>query len=203
MTQTILGSFTQVSACPTCNGSGKIVSTPCKECKGQGRKEVAKVLSVKIPKGVDTGNKLRINSEGDAGKNGGPSGDLYVVLYVQPHKIFKREGINVFSEVEISFSQAALGDDIQVITLDGEKELKINSGIQSGTIQTIKGLGVPYLNNPTKRGDHYIKINVLTPTHLSEEERKLFKRLGEIQSEKSQKETILDKIKDVFTGVNH
>lgn len=200
-TQTILGHFTQVSTCPHCRGTGSM-STPCKACQGHGLKEVSKVLNVKIPKGVDTGNKLRVNSEGDSGRNHGPSGDLYIILHVQPHKTFKRDGVNIYSNYNIDFSQAALGDEIEVTTVDGKSLLKIQQGIQTNTVLTIKGAGVPHLNNPSRRGDQFVKINVVTPTHISEEEKKLFKRLAEIQLEKNNKENIIDKIKGVFTGAS-
>lgn len=200
-TQTILGHFTQVATCPNCRGAG-MIATPCKSCNGQGRKEVGKVLNVKIPKGVDTGNKLRINSEGDAGKNGGPAGDLYVVLLVQPHKFFKRDNVNIYLDYNISFPQAALGDEVEVDTVDGKKQLKIQHGIQTGSMLTIKGVGVPFLNNPSRRGDQFIRINIVTPTNINEEEKKLYKRLSEIQNEKNDKENIVDKIKGVFTGTS-
>lgn len=200
--QTILGHFSQISTCPQCRGQGKI-TTSCKACSGQGRKNASKSINLKIPKGVDNGTRLRINAEGDAGKNGGPAGDLYVVLLVQPHKIFKRDGINIYIEQSINFSQAALGDEIEVDTVDGKKRLKINQGIQTGSVLNIRGIGVPYLNHPSKRGDQFVKINVLTPTNLNEEERKLFQRLAEIQSQKKGKESLLHKVKDVFTGAIH
>lgn len=203
MTQTILGNFTQVSTCPHCRGTGKSF-TPCKNCSGQGRKEASKTISIKIPAGVDTGNKLRISSEGDSGKNGGPSGDLYVVLMVQPHKFFKREGVNIYLEHNISFSQAALGDEIEVDTIQGKKVLKINPGLQGGTVLNIKGAGVSYLNNPNKKGEQFVKINVVTPINLCDEEKKLFKRLAELNEERlNNKEGILGKIKDAFTGASH
>lgn len=201
-TQTILGHFTQVTTCPYCNGNGTTFS-PCKSCTGQGRVEASKVINIKIPKGVDSGNKLRVSSEGDAGKNGGPTGDLYVVLYVQPHKIFQRNGINVYSDCPVNYAQAALGDEIEVDTVDGKKMLKIPAGIQSETVLTIKGVGVPHLNNPAKRGDQYVKVVVVTPTQLTEEERKLFKRMAEIQGEKLGKESIVDKIKGAFSGASN
>jgi molecular chaperone DnaJ len=200
-TQTILGQFTQVSTCPNCRGMGKMFS-PCKNCNGQGRKEVSKVLNIKIPKGVDTGNKLRISAEGDSGKNGGPSGDLYVVILVQPHKIFRREGQNIYLEYNINFSQAALGDETEVDTVDGKCKLKIPAGIQSGTILSLKGVGVPYLNNPSKRGDQFVKTNVITPNNVTDEEKKLYRRLSEIQNEKVSKDSVVDKIKGVFTGAS-
>ena len=201
VTQTILGHFTQVSACPQCQGEGRIISNPCKECRGEGRKEVKKTINIKIPAGVDAGNKLRVSGEGDSGLNGGPSGDLYVVLYIKQHKAFKRDGVNIYLEKGISYSQAALGDIIEVETVDGIKELKIHAGIQSGTILPLKGAGVPYLNTPSRRGDQFIKINVITPTHLSDEEKKLFERLAEIHNEKLKKDGhLFDKIKGAFSG---
>lgn len=201
-TQTILGHFTQVTVCPACRGKGTSF-TPCKSCSGEGRKDTSKVLNLKIPKGVDSGNKLRISSEGDAGKNGGPSGDLYVVLHITPHELFKRDGSNIFVEQSITFSQAALGDEVIVKTLDGEQSLKIPSGIQSGTILTLKNAGMPYLNSPSRRGDQFVKVNVTTPTSLSDAERKLFARLAELHGERLKKESLFNKVKDVLTGANH
>lgn len=198
VTQTILGHFTQVSTCPHCKGVGKTITNPCKDCNGHGRKETSKVVNLKIPKGVDNGNKLRVNGEGDAGRNGGPSGDLYVVLLVKPHEKFKREGVNIYVEQPISFSQAALGDEIEIDTVDGKKPLKISAGTQSGTVVSIKGVGVPHINNPSRRGDQFIKLQVVTPTQLSEEEKTLLKKLAEIQKEKLNKEGLFDKIKGAF-----
>lgn len=201
VTQTILGHFTQVSTCPQCQGAGRIISNPCKECRGEGRKDVKKVINIKIPAGVDSGNKLRVSGEGDSGLNGGPAGDLYVVLFVKKHKIFNRDGINIYLEKNISFSQAALGDTIEVETVDGNKELKLHAGLQAGTVLPIKGAGVPYLNAPNRRGDQFVKINVVTPTHLSEEEKKLFERLAEIHNEKLKKDGhLFDKIKGAFSS---
>lgn len=198
--QTILGHFTQVSTCPQCKGAGQIITNPCKKCHGQGRVDVSKVISLKIPPGVDNGNKLRVSGEGDSGKNGGPAGDIYVILYVKPHKFFKRDGVNIYLEQPISFSQAALGDSIEVETVDRKKPLKVQSGTQTGTIVSIKGAGVPFLNMPSKRGDQFIKLDVQTPTHLNDEEKKIFARLAEIEKQKSKKEPFIDKIKGAFTG---
>ncbi len=198
-TQTILGHFTQVSTCPQCRGAGQIISNPCKKCRGEGRVDVSKVINIKIPAGVDNGNKLRISGEGDSGKNGGPPGDIYVILYVKPHKLFKRDGVNIYLEKSITFSQAALGDTIEVETVDGNKPLKIQPGTQTGTVLSIKATGIPYLNAPSRRGDQFIKLNVQTPINLTEEERKIFERLTDIEKEKSKKEPFIDKIKGVFT----
>jgi molecular chaperone DnaJ len=199
-TQTMLGHFTQVAGCPDCGGTGRKISNPCKECHANGRKSVSKVINLKIPAGIDNGTKMRITQEGDAGKNGGPSGDLYVIIFVKTSNIFERDGVNLYSYLDISFAQAALGDEIEVKTVDGTHKIKIPAGTQTGTIHKIKGIGVPHLNNPSKRGDHFIKIRTVTPENLNEEEKKLYKRLLEIESQKQQKETLFDKVKDVFSG---
>lgn len=203
-TRTFIGSFTQVSTCPDCRGAGQKITSPCQECSGNGRKQVSKVITITIPPGVDNGARLRISSEGDAGKNMGPSGDLYIVLYVKPHEIFKREGVNIYIEQPITFSQAALGGIKDVPKVDGVEKIKITPGVQTGTVIVIKGCGVPHLNNPNRRGDQYVKLIVTTPQSLNDEQKKLFKRLEEIESEKAFKHnTILDKFKDAFTGSGH
>ncbi|OGI02539.1 MAG: molecular chaperone DnaJ [Candidatus Melainabacteria bacterium GWF2_37_15] len=199
-TQTILGHFTQVGTCPRCKGTGRMISNPCNKCRGEGRVGVSKIINIKIPPGVDNGTKLRVSGEGDSGKNGGSAGDLYVVLFVKPHKVFKRDGVNIYLEKEITFSQAALGDTIDVDTVDGKRQIKIQPGIQTATVLSIKGAGVPYLNIPSRRGDQFIKLNIVTPTHLNEEEKKLFRHLAEIEKQKSQKESLLDKVKGAFTS---
>jgi len=199
-TRTILGQFTQVSTCPQCRGVGQIISSPCKKCHGNGRVNVSKEINIKIPAGVDNGNKLRVSGEGDAGTNGGPPGDIYVILYIKQHKYFKRDSVNIYLEKEITYSQAALGDTIEVETVDGNRPLKVQPGTQTGTVLSIKGAGVPFLNSPSRRGDQFIKLNIKTPTHLTEEERKIFHRLAEIEKEKAKKEPFIDKIKGAFTG---
>ena len=127
-TQTILGHFTQITTCPDCNGKGVKISSPCKECKGYGRVEKEKTIELKIPAGVDTGSKMRLSQEGDAGKNSGPSGDLYVVIHVKQSDYYQRDGINVYTKLEISPAQAVLGDEIKIKTLDGEKVVNVAAG---------------------------------------------------------------------------
>ncbi len=200
VTQTMLGHFSQVSTCPECNGSGQKITNPCKGCHGKGRKNVSKVINIKIPAGIDNGTKLRVNQEGDAGKNGGPYGDLYVVLFVKPHEIFKRDGVNIHIDKKISFAQAALGEELVVPTINGDQKIKITAGTQSETVITIKEAGIPYLGASSRKGNQYVKVIVETPKHLSEEERKLYKKLLEIEKEKSNKDSLLDKVKDVFSG---
>jgi molecular chaperone DnaJ len=199
-TQTMLGHFTQVATCPDCGGTGRKITNPCHECHGNGRKSVSKVINLKIPAGIDNGTKMRIGTEGDAGKNGGPPGDLYVIIFVKTSEHFERDGVNLYSYLDISFAQAALGDEIEVKTIDGSQKIKVHSGTQTGTVHKIKGLGVPHLNNPSRRGDHFIKIRAITPENLTDEEKKLYARLLEIERQKQNKETIFDKVKDVFSG---
>lgn len=196
-TQTILGHFTQVTTCPSCGGKGVKIQNPCKACKGHGRTEEEKTLQLKIPAGVDNGNKMRVSSEGDAGINGGPEGDLYVVIHVKASNYYKREGINVFTKLEISPSQAVLGDEITVKTLDGDKVVNVPAGIQSKETVKIKGAGVPHINKNSHRGDHVIIIEVKTPKHLSDEEKSLYKKLYEINTGKkyTEKESLMSKVK--------
>ncbi len=180
-TRTPFGSFTQVSTCPTCNGTGQIVEEKCETCNGAGMNQVSKKLKITIPPGVDSGTRLRVSGEGDAGQRGGPPGDLYVYLFVQPDNQFAREGINILSEIKISYLQAILGDKITVDTVDGKKPLTIPAGIQPDTVLTLEGLGVPKLGNPVARGDHLIRVKVEIPTKISNEEREVLEKLLERQ----------------------
>ena len=200
VTRTPLGSFAQIVTCPDCHGSGKKIMNTCKDCKGQGKIQKEKKINIKIPAGVDNMSKIRVSGEGDAGTNGGPAGDLYVVLHVKSSDYFKRDGNNVYSRIDITPAQAALGDDIIVKTLDGEQKITVQSGIQSGNSIKIKGAGVPFIQRPSQRGDHIVIVAVKTPTKLSDEERNLYKRLYEIQNNQKAKQqaTIMDKVKGVF-----
>ncbi|MDD3436323.1 MAG: molecular chaperone DnaJ [Candidatus Gastranaerophilales bacterium] len=199
-TQTILGHFTQVTTCPDCHGSGQKINNPCKACKGYGRIEKEKSIELKIPAGVDNGSKMRISQEGDAGKNGGQSGDLYVVLHVKQSDYYHREGFNVYTKLEIAPSQAALGDEVTIKTLDGEKTVNIHAGSQNGDDVRLKGVGVPFLGKSSQRGDHIVIIEVKIPTNLTEEEKQLYKKLYEINTKKTHhdKESFIDKVKGVF-----
>ncbi len=197
-TQTILGSFAQIVTCPKCHGKGKIISDPCPDCKGQGRKEVEKTLNVKIPKGVDTGSKMRLSGEGDAGSNGGPSGDLYIIIHVKPSKYFHRDGMNIYTKLDVTPSQAVLGDEIEIKTIDGERKISIPTGLQSGDRVTIKGAGAPSVSNPSMRGDHIVIVNVKTPTHISNEERRLYESLYELETGRVKKQSVKEKIKGAF-----
>ena len=198
VTNTPLGSFRQITTCPKCNGSGKINKNPCKKCHGDGRLEVERTLKINIPPGVDNGSRIGLSGEGNCGKNGGKTGDLFVVIYVKEHEEFKRDGYEVYSAAEISFPQAALGDTIKVNTLDGEKELVIPSGVEQDKILQIKGAGIPYLGMQNKRGNHNFVIKIKTPQNLSAEEKQLYKKLYELNCNKKPSSKFIDKMKNVL-----
>ncbi len=198
--RTPLGSFTQISVCPDCHGKGQKIETPCNICRGTGRIEKEKKIEIKIPAGVDNLSKIRVSREGDSGINGGPAGDLFVVLHVKPSEYFKRDGLNVFTILEISPAQAVLGDEIIVKTLDGEQKIQIQAGIQSGNTIKIKGAGIPVISRPNQRGDHIVVVNVKTPTQLSDEEKILYKKLYEINTNKKHQESLMAKVKGVFNN---
>ena len=198
--RTPLGSIAQIVSCPDCHGKGKKISSPCKACKGNGKVQKEKKLTIKIPAGVDNMSKIRVSREGDAGTNGGPAGDLYVVLHVKASDYFKREGNDVYSRLDITPAQAVLGDEVVIKTLDGEKKISVQAGVQSGNSIKIKGAGIPYIQRPSQRGDHIVVVSVKTPTKLSDEERNLYRKLYEIQYNKkaTQQSSIMDKVKGVF-----
>ncbi len=180
-TRTPFGSFAQVSTCPTCNGVGQIIEAKCEACNGAGRKQETKKLKITIPPGVDNGTRLRVGSEGDAGVRGGASGDLYVYLFVEPDKEFTREGIDIKSEVTISYLQAILGCRLEVKGVDGTETITISAGTQPNTILTLENKGVPKLGNPVSRGNHLITVKVEIPTRINSDERELLEKLANIK----------------------
>ncbi len=198
VTQTVLGQFAQISSCPDCRGTGRKIGSPCHHCNGQGRVEKEKKLEIKIPAGVDNMSRMRLSNEGDCGINGGPAGDLYVVLHVKPSEYYNRDGLNIITTLDITPAQAVLGDTVEIQTLDGMKKLQIHAGIQSGNMLKIKGVGVPHIQKPSHRGDHIIVVTVKTPEKISAEERELYKRLFEINTGKKPQETLTEKVKGAF-----
>lgn len=186
-TRTPFGSFTQVSGCPTCNGTGQMIDEKCETCDGNGVRQVTKKLKINIPAGVDNGTRLRISAEGDAGQRSGPSGDLYVYLFVNEDPEFQRDGINVLSEIKISYLQAILGCRLEVNTVDGPVEHVIPAGTQPNTMMTLENHGVPRLGNPVSRGDHLLTVLVDIPTKLTAEERELLEKLAKIKGERTGK----------------
>ena len=175
-----------------------MISDPCPDCHGEGRKTVEKKIELKIPAGVDNGSRMRLSHEGDAGKNGGVAGDLYVVIHVKPSLYFKRDGINVYTKLDITPAQAVLGDVVKIKTLDGERDVSIPAGIQNGESVKIKGAGVPNLSKPSVRGEHIVVISVKIPTRISSEEKLLYQKLYEIQMGIKSKGTVKERIKGVF-----
>ena len=191
------GFFSVMRTCPNCGGKGQIIKTPCKNCHGAGRIEKEKTLEIKIPAGVETGSRLRVNGEGEAGVAGGPTGDLYVVIHVAEHETFERQGANLYASVPISFAQAALGAEIQVKTLDADEQLKIPAGTQTGTVFRIKNQGMPVLGGRGK-GDLFVAVTLVTPKTLTKEQRKLLEQLAEIEDTEFQDESFMDKVRNIF-----
>jgi len=177
--QSIFGRFTHITNCSRCGGSGTVTSNPCSQCKGKGRIKVRRKVMVKIPAGVDDGQRLRVDGEGSAGLYGGPSGDLYVTFSVKPHNLFHRDGSDILYELPINFAQAALGDEIRVSSLDGRIDLKIPSGTQNGKTFRFKGKGIPYVDGKG-RGDLLVKVAITTPQHLDKNQRHLFEELAKV-----------------------
>lgn len=172
------GFFTVQQPCPHCRGKGKVVSDPCTKCHGEGRYQKTKTLSVKIPAGVDTGDRIRLSGEGEAGEAGAPAGDLYVQMHVRDHDIFVRDGNNLFCEVPISYSAAALGGEVEVPTLDGRVKLKIPAETQTGRMFRLKGKGVRSARNG-QLGDLVCKVYIETPVNLTDEQKELLRQLEE------------------------
>ena len=199
-TRTPFGSFTQVSACPTCNGTGEVIEDRCDVCGGSGQTQETKKLKITVPAGVDNGTRLRVSSEGDAGLRGGPAGDLYVYLFVAEDAAFKRDGINILSDLKISYLQAILGCKLTIETVVGPMEIDVPAGTQPGTILTLDNRGVPKLGNPVSRGDHLLTVQVDIPTRLKPEERELVEKLAEIRGEKVNRGGIEGFLGGLFRG---
>jgi len=191
------GFFSVARTCHACRGAGRLIRTPCADCQGAGRIEREKQMEVKIPAGVETGSRLRVQGEGESGTQGGPPGDLYVVIHVSEHEQFERQGNNLYSSVPITFAQAALGAEIQVTTLDNEEKLKIPLGTQTGTVFRLKGKGRPVLGGRGK-GDLFVAVTVITPTSLTREQRKLLEQLAEVENQDLEDRGLVDKVRDIF-----
>jgi molecular chaperone DnaJ len=196
------GFFTVARTCPACNGEGRVVSDPCPECRGDGRVERQRSLEVRIPAGVDAGARLRLVGEGEHGRRGGRTGDLYVVLGVAPHPEFRREGAHVLAEAEITYAQAVLGAEIEVPTLHGGEKLAIPAGTTPGKLFRLRGKGIDRLGG-RGRGDHVVEIALHIPkaSELDDERRALLARLAEIEGRPVKEERgVLHRVKDLFAG---
>lgn len=213
--QSLFGTFRNVQTCPECGGSGKVIREKCKICHGTGFTSSKKKIAVTIPAGIDDGQSIRIREKGEPGLNGGPRGDLLVEVHVQPHPIFQRQDMNIYSTAPITFAQAALGGDVRINTVDGDVIYTVKPGTQTDTKVRLKGKGVPSLRNKSVRGDQYVTLVVQVPTKLSEEAKEALKKfdaesdnsLGfklneEKAKEKPKKKGFMDKLKETFEDNN-
>lgn len=192
------GFFTIRRTCSTCQGQGQLIKKACSQCRGQGQVRNEKVLEIKIPAGVDQGSRLRIMGEGEGGPKGGPSGDLYVVLSVEEHPFFQRQDNNIYCEIPISFSQAALGGETTVPTLEKPQKIKIPAGTQSDTVFRLKGRGIVSLNGYGK-GDQLVRVKVATPKKLTKEQKELFEQLAAISGDAEESSSLFEKVKEILT----
>jgi molecular chaperone DnaJ len=196
------GFFTINRTCPACQGAGQIVKERCVDCRGQGRVERERNIELRIPPGVDTGTRLRVQGEGEPGPNGGPAGDLYVVLDVKEHNFFERRGADLYCTIPLSIAQASLGTELQVPGLNGEERLKVPEGTQSGAVIRIKGKGLPDPHGGG-RGDLYYHLRVLTPTKLTREQKKLMEQLDaslKVDNKPAERNSsIFDRVKDILS----
>ena len=198
-TQNFMGMAMQsTSPCPACSGRGKVIKTPCTTCKGKGKVRRTQKVKVKVPAGVDAGQMVRVHGEGSVGTNGGPAGDLLVEIVIKRHKLFERDGADVLCELPISFTQAALGAQIEIPTLDGKITYDIPEGTQTGTTFRLRDKGIPYVNNRTRRGDQLVTVVVETPTRLTREQKELLRQLDETLSETPKRKKFFDAVKDFF-----
>lgn len=202
--QSIFGQFVNVTMCDRCRGEGRVITTPCEKCRGQGRVRNNRRVKVNIPAGVDDGINVRVTGEGEVSPRGGTPGNLYVILTVKPHPFFKRNGNDIMYELPISFTQAALGAEVEVPTVDSKSSpLKIPPGTQSGRSFRLKNMGVPVVHS-SARGDQHVIVKVVTPTNLSAEEKRLFEELERLEKERSEQNdknifrNLFEKTKDVF-----
>ena len=208
--QSLFGMMQSTQACPDCRGTGKIIEQKCPNCAGTGYTSSRKTIEVTIPAGIDDGQSIRIRGKGEPGVNGGPRGDLLVEVRVASNPNFIRQDMDIFSNVEISFAQAALGGDLRVKTVDGEVIYTVRPGTQSGTRVRLKGKGVPSVRNKDVRGDHYVTLTIKTPTRLSDDAKEALRRFDELSGNslnqasdgepKKKKKTFREKVKEAFDG---
>ena len=196
--RTAFGNFQSTRPCSTCSGTGKIITNPCKACRGEGSVRKSRKVKVKIPAGIDNEQIISVGGQGDAGKNGGPAGDLLVVTRVKKHKLFTRQGYDIMCDFPITFVEAALGAEIQVPTIDGNVSYKIPEGTQTGTVFRLKDKGVPKLHGGGARGNQYVKINIEIPKNLSEKQKDLLRQFGDTvePAKYNERKSFMDKVKD-------
>lgn len=202
--QSIFGQVVVTDTCPRCKGEGEVIATPCASCNGQRRKRTSRRLEVNVPAGIDDGMRIRLANEGDEGLRGGPAGNLYVDVHVKPHEYYRRDGQNIILDLELNIAQAALGDDIEVPTIDGMHPMNIAAGTQTGQVFRLRSKGVPHVRNEDLRGDMLVNVFVKVPTNLSEEQRTLIRELGatlgSTVNPQAHKGGFFDRIRDAFKG---
>ena len=174
--RTILGAMQSVQTCDSCRGEGKIVKEPCQTCHGQGKVRTTKKITVTFPAGIDHGQTLRVSGKGEAGDVGAPAGDLLVTVYIKPHEIFERRGNDVYMKMPMSFTQAALGAEVSIPTLDGNVKFTIPEGTQTGTVFRLQGKGIPNLRNAKRRGDQYVEVYVEVPKNLTANQKEILRQ---------------------------
>ena len=195
--QTPLGQFVTQTTCGKCQGEGQIVQQPCSSCRGRGRTETDKTLTVKIPAGVDDGSRIRLSGSGEAGVHNGPDGDLYVYLSIRKHERFRREALDVHVDVPISFAKAALGGEVLVPTLEGELPLTLRAGTQTGSVYRMRGKGMPAVRGGA-RGDHLVSVHVMVPTKLNRRERELLEEFARAGDDAEDERSFFDRVKEAF-----
>lgn len=198
--RTPLGMFQTQSPCPNCRGTGKIIKTPCKKCGGKGKVRNNRTLKVKIPAGIDDGQSIQLRGQGGAGTNGGPAGDVIVTIGIRPHPLFTREGSDVLCDIPISFTQAALGDTLQVPTIDGKIEYEVPEGTQTGTVFRMRGKGIQNVNG-RGRGDQFVRVNIEVPKNLSQKQKDLLREFeASSNANHTARRGFWEKMKNAFKG---
>jgi molecular chaperone DnaJ len=196
--QTMLGQMVNVTVCTRCQGEGRVVDKPCQACRGEGRQSHHKKIRVSIPAGIDEGHQIRLSGEGEAGTRGGPAGNLYVAVHVTPHEVLRREGTEIYHDLQLSIAQAALGTIAKIPTIDGEEELEIRPGTQPGTEIRLRGKGVPHLRRQGTRGDLHVIVRVQVPTKLSKKQRRLLEDYAAESGETVTSGGFFDRMKDAL-----
>jgi molecular chaperone DnaJ len=199
VSRSVFGEFVRTQACPQCRGAGQIVEHPCKVCAGAGRSSERRTIDVKVPAGIHGGQRIRVSGEGNAGALGGRAGDVYVLVHVQPDSRFVREGNDIFSQVDLTVVQAALGAEVEVETLEGPVALTLEPGVQPGDVRVLRGRGMPVLQG-FGRGDHRVLVNVTVPRRLSDEQRRLLAEFDAASDEHTYRhdESFFEKLKSAF-----
>jgi molecular chaperone DnaJ len=195
--QTPLGQFVTQSTCTKCGGEGQVVATPCETCRGRGRVERSRTLTVRIPAGVDDGSRIRVTGSGEAGAHGGPPGDLYVYLNVVRHERFRRDGHDLYIDVPIAFTQASLGGNVELESLDGPVEVHVPAGTQSNSMFRVRGRGMPVVRG-SGRGDLYVSVHVMVPTKLSRREREVLEEFAQLGGDRIEERSFMERFKEKF-----